>query len=118
VPSCRWRGWCYPQGDALSSQFHYAVIHTSWLATTVLNHWLSGRFAPCASRFLWLLSASASVPRSALALACNLVTFLLFYELLTLPTFPTGGSMRRASVAADGVFTPGDIYPRRRRKLR
>lgn len=73
------------QGDALSLQF---VVLSSllWLATTIYAiGYLEG--SPLRSRFFgyFSLCVSATV---GLALAGNLVTFLLFYELLTLATFP------------------------------
>lgn len=73
------------QGDALSLLF-VVLSSVLWLATTVyaigyLEH------SPLRSRFFgyFSLCVSATV---GLALAGNLVTFLLFYELLTLATFP------------------------------
>ncbi len=73
------------QGDALSLQF-VSLSTVLWLATTFyaigyLEH------SPLRSRFFgyFSLCVSATV---GLALAGNLVTFLLFYELLTLATFP------------------------------
>lgn len=73
------------QGDALSLQF-VSLSSVLWLATTI---YAIGYFrgAPLQSRFFgyFSLCVSATV---GLALAGNLVTFLLFYELLTLATFP------------------------------
>lgn len=73
------------QGDALSLLF-VVLSSVLWLATTVyaigyLEH------SPLRSRFFgyFSLCVSATV---GLALAGNLVSFLLFYELLTLATFP------------------------------
>lgn len=73
------------QGDALSLLF-VVLSSVLWLATTIyaigyLEH------SPLRSRFFgyFSLCVSATV---GLALAGNLVTFLLFYELLTLATFP------------------------------
>lgn len=73
------------QADALSLLF-VVLSSVLWLATTIyaigyLEH------SPLRSRFFgyFSLCVSASV---GLALAGNLVTFLLFYELLTLTTFP------------------------------
>ncbi len=73
------------QGDALSLQF-VTLSAVLWLATTVYAiGYLEG--SPQRSRFFgyFSLCVSATV---GLALAGNLVTFLLFYELLTLATFP------------------------------
>jgi multicomponent Na+:H+ antiporter subunit D len=73
------------QGDALSLQF-ITLSSLLWLATTVYAiGYLEG--SPLRSRFFgyFSLCVSATV---GLALAGNLVTFLLFYELLTLSTFP------------------------------
>ncbi|MAT51083.1 MAG: proton-conducting membrane transporter [Porticoccaceae bacterium] len=72
-------------GDALSLQF-VSLSSVLWLATTVYAiGYLEG--AALKSRFFgyFSLCVSATV---GLALAGNLVTFLLFYELLTLATFP------------------------------
>ena len=73
------------QADALSLLF-VVLSSVLWLATTIyaigyLEH------SPLRSRFFgyFSLCVSATV---GLALAGNLVTFLLFYELLTLATFP------------------------------
>ena len=73
------------QGDALSLLF-VALSSVLWLATTIyaigyLEH------SPLQSRFFgyFSLCVSATV---GLALAGNLVSFLLFYEMLTLATFP------------------------------
>jgi multicomponent Na+:H+ antiporter subunit D len=80
-----------PQGplvlraDALSLQF-VALSSVLWLATTVYAiGYLED--SPQRSRFFgyFSLCVSATV---GVALAGNLVTFLLFYELLTLATFP------------------------------
>lgn len=73
------------RGDALSLQF-VALSSVLWLTTTVYAiGYLEG--APLRSRFFgyFSLCVSATV---GLALAGNLITFLLFYELLTLATFP------------------------------
>lgn len=73
------------QGDALSLQF-VSLSSILWLATTVYAiGYLED--SPLRSRFFgyFSLCVSATV---GLALAGNLVTFLLFYELLTLATFP------------------------------
>ncbi len=73
------------QGDALSLLF-VTLSTVLWLATTVYAiGYLEG--SPLRSRFFgyFSLCVSATV---GLALAGNLVTFLLFYELLTLATFP------------------------------
>lgn len=73
------------QGDALSLQF-ITLSSILWLATTVYAiGYLED--SPLRSRFFgyFSLCVSATV---GLALAGNLVTFLLFYELLTLATFP------------------------------
>lgn len=72
-------------GDALSLQF-ITLSSILWLATTIYAiGYLED--APLRSRFFgyFSLCVSATV---GLALAGNLVTFLLFYELLTLATFP------------------------------
>ncbi|MCQ4312351.1 monovalent cation/H+ antiporter subunit D family protein [Pseudomonas stutzeri] len=73
------------QGDALSLLF-VALSSVLWMATTIyaigyLEH------SPLRSRFFgyFSLCVSATV---GLALAGNLVSFLLFYEMLTLATFP------------------------------
>ncbi len=88
-------------GDALSLQF---VVLSSllWLATTI---YAIGYMedSPLRSRFFgyFSLCVSATV---GLALAGNLVTFLLFYELLTLATFPlvvtrgTGEALRAGRI--------------------
>ncbi|WP_304641518.1 complex I subunit 5 family protein [Pseudomonas sp.] len=73
------------QGDALSLQF-VSLSTILWLATTFYAiGYLEN--SPLRSRFFgyFSLCVSATV---GLALAGNLVTFLLFYELLTLATFP------------------------------
>lgn len=73
------------RGDALSLQF-VSLSSVLWLATTVYAiGYMEG--SPLRSRFFgyFSLCVSATV---GLALAGNLVTFLLFYELLTLATFP------------------------------
>lgn len=73
------------QGDALSLQF-ITLSSVLWLATTIYAiGYLEG--SPLRARFFgyFSLCVSATV---GLALAGNLVTFLLFYELLTLSTFP------------------------------
>lgn len=73
------------QGDALSLLF-VMLSSVLWLATTIYAiGYLEG--SPLRSRFFgyFSLCVSATV---GLALSGNLVTFLLFYELLTLATFP------------------------------
>ncbi len=73
------------QGDATSLQF-VALSSVLWLATTIYAiGYLED--SPLRSRFFgyFSLCVSATV---GLALAGNLVSFLLFYELLTLATFP------------------------------
>lgn len=73
------------QGDATSLQF-VSLSSVLWLATTIYAiGYLED--SPLRSRFFgyFSLCVSATV---GLALAGNLVTFLLFYELLTLATFP------------------------------
>lgn len=73
------------RGDALSLQF-VSLSSILWLATTIYAiGYLED--SPLRSRFFgyFSLCVSATV---GLALAGNLVTFLLFYELLTLATFP------------------------------
>ncbi len=73
------------QGDALSLLF-VVLSSVLWLATTVYAiGYLEN--SPLRSRFFgyFSLCVSATV---GLALAGNLVSFLLFYELLTLATFP------------------------------
>jgi multicomponent Na+:H+ antiporter subunit D len=72
-------------GDALSLQF-VALSSVLWMATTIYAiGYLEG--SPLRSRFFgyFSLCVSATV---GIALAGNLVTFLLFYELLTLTTYP------------------------------
>ncbi len=73
------------QGDALSLQF-VSLSTILWLATTIYAIGYLEE-SPLRSRFFgyFSLCVSATV---GLALAGNLVTFLLFYELLTLATFP------------------------------
>ncbi len=72
-------------GDALSLQF-ITLSSVLWLATTIyaIGYLEKSRLR---SRFFayFSLCISATV---GLALAGNLITFLLFYELLTLATFP------------------------------
>jgi multicomponent Na+:H+ antiporter subunit D len=73
------------RGDALSLQF-VSLSSLLWLATTVYAiGYLEG--SPLRSRFFgyFSLCVSATV---GIALSGNLITFLLFYELLTLATFP------------------------------
>ncbi|SDT90551.1 complex I subunit 5 family protein [Halopseudomonas salegens] len=73
------------QGDALSLQF-VSLSTVLWMATTIYAiGYLED--SPLRSRFFgyFSLCVSATV---GLALAGNLVSFLLFYELLTLATFP------------------------------
>jgi multicomponent Na+:H+ antiporter subunit D len=72
-------------GDALSLQF-ITLSAVLWLATTIYAiAYLED--SPLRARFFgyFSLCVSATV---GVALAGNLVTFLLFYELLTLATFP------------------------------
>lgn len=73
------------QGDALSLQF-VSLSSVLWMATTIYAIGYL-RNSPLRSRFFgyFCLCVSATV---GLALAGNLITFLLFYELLTLATFP------------------------------
>lgn len=73
------------RGDALSLQF-VALSSVLWLVTTVYAIGYL-KDSPLLSRFFgyFSLCVSATV---GVALAGNLVTFLLFYELLTLATFP------------------------------
>ena len=73
------------QGDALSLQF-VSLSSILWMATTIYAIGYLEK-SPLRSRFFgyFSLCVSATV---GLALAGNLVTFLLFYELLTLATFP------------------------------
>jgi multicomponent Na+:H+ antiporter subunit D len=73
------------QSDALSLQF-VGLSSVLWMATTIYAiGYLGG--SPLRSRFFgyFSLCVSATV---GLAMAGNLVSFLLFYELLTLATFP------------------------------
>lgn len=73
------------RGDALSLQF-VSLSSVLWMATTIYAiGYLKG--SALRSRFFgyFSLCVSATV---GLALAGNMVTFLLFYELLTLATFP------------------------------
>jgi multicomponent Na+:H+ antiporter subunit D len=72
-------------GDALSLQF-ITLSSVLWLATTIYAIGYLEK-SQLRSRFFayFSLCVSATV---GLALAGNLVTFLLFYELLTLATFP------------------------------
>ncbi len=72
-------------GDSLALQF-VTLSSVLWLATTIYAiGYLEG--SPLRSRFFgyFSLCVSATV---GLALAGNLITFVLFYELLTLATFP------------------------------
>jgi multicomponent Na+:H+ antiporter subunit D len=89
------------EADALSVLF-VALSTVLWLVTTVyaigyLEH------SPHRSRFFGFFSLCVSAT-VGIALAGNLVTFLVFYELLTLATFPlvahrgTADSMRGAKV--------------------
>jgi multicomponent Na+:H+ antiporter subunit D len=72
-------------GDALSLQF-VTLSAVLWLATTVYAiGYLRG--TPLQNRFFGYFSLCVSAT-AGLSLAGNLVTFLLFYELLTLATFP------------------------------
>ena len=73
------------QGDALSLQF-VSLSSVLWMATTIYAIGYLEK-SQLRSRFFgyFSLCVSATV---GLALAGNLVTFLLFYELLTLATFP------------------------------
>lgn len=87
--------------DALSLLF-VALSSVLWLATTVYAiGYLEG--SPLRSRFFGFFSVCVSAT-VGLALAGNLVSFLLFYELLTLATFPlvvhrgTPGSLRAGRV--------------------
>ncbi|GAB3472224.1 proton-conducting transporter transmembrane domain-containing protein [Azotobacter salinestris] len=87
--------------DALSLLF-VALSSVLWLATTVYAiGYLEG--SPLRSRFFGFFSLCVSAT-VGLALAGNLVSFLLFYELLTLATFPlvvhrgTSGSLRAGRV--------------------
>lgn len=72
-------------GDALALQF-VSLSSLLWLTTTLYAIGYLQR-SPLRSRFFgyFSLCVSATV---GLALAGNLLTFLLFYELLTLATFP------------------------------
>lgn len=73
------------KGDALSLQF-VTLSAVLWLTTTLYAiGYLEG--APLRSRFFGYFSLCVSAT-AGLALAGNLVTFILFYELLTLATFP------------------------------
>lgn len=90
------------KGDALSLQF-VTLSAVLWLTTTIYAiGYLEG--APLRSRFFgyFSLCVSATV---GLALAGNLVTFVLFYELLTLATFPL--VVHRGTAAA---LRAGRIY--------
>lgn len=90
------------QGDALSLQF-VSLSTVLWMATTIYAiGYLEN--SPLRSRFFgyFSLCVSATV---GLALAGNLVTFLLFYELLTLATFPL--VVHRGSQAA---LRAGRVY--------
>lgn len=72
-------------GDALSLQF-ITLSAVLWLATTVYAiGYLED--SPLRARFFGYFSLCVSATMGV-ALAGNLVTFLLFYELLTLATFP------------------------------
>jgi len=73
------------QGDALALQF-IALSSVLWLMTTVYAIAYMEK-SPLRSRFFgyFSLCVSATV---GIALAGNMITFLLFYELLTLATFP------------------------------
>lgn len=72
-------------GDALSLQF-VTLSAVLWFATTVYAiGYLRG--SQLQTRFFGYFSLCVSAT-AGLALAGNLVTFLLFYELLTLATFP------------------------------
>lgn len=73
------------QGDALSLQF-VALSSVLWLMTTIYAiGYLEN--SPLRSRFFGYFSLCVSTT-VGLALAGNMITFLLFYELLTLATFP------------------------------
>ena len=73
------------QADALSLQF-VSLSAVLWLATTIYAiGYLEN--SPLRSRFFGYFSMCVSAT-VGLAMAGNLVTFLLFYELLTLATFP------------------------------
>lgn len=72
-------------GDALSLQF-VVLSSVLWMATTVYAiGYLEG--SPLQSRFFGYFSISVSAT-VGVALAGNLITFLLFYELLTLACYP------------------------------
>lgn len=72
-------------GDALSLLF-VSLSSVLWLATTIYAIGYLEK-SPLQSRFFGYFSLCVS-STVGLALAGNLVTFLLFYELLTLATFP------------------------------
>ncbi len=73
------------QGDALALHF-ITLSSVLWLATTIYAiGYLEN--SPLRSRFFGYFSLCISTT-VGLAMAGNLVTFLLFYELLTLATFP------------------------------
>ncbi|MBC53394.1 MAG: proton-conducting membrane transporter [Gammaproteobacteria bacterium] len=73
------------QGDALALQF-VALSSVLWLMTTIYAiAYLEN--SPLRSRFFGYFSLCVSTT-VGLALAGNMITFLLFYELLTLATFP------------------------------
>lgn len=72
-------------GDALSLQF-VSLSAVLWMATTIYAiGYLRG--TPLQSRFFGYFSICVSAT-VGVALAGNLITFLLFYELLTLATYP------------------------------
>ncbi len=90
------------QGDALSLLF-VALSSVLWLATTIYAIGYLEK-SPLRSRFFgyFSLCVSATV---GIALAGNLVSFLLFYELLTLATFPLVVHRgTRESIAAGRVY--------------
>jgi multicomponent Na+:H+ antiporter subunit D len=100
------------EADALSV-FFVALSTLLWLVTTVyaigyLEH------SPHRSRFFGFFSLCVSAT-VGIALAGNLVTFLIFYELLTLATFPlvahrgTADSMRGARVYLAYTVTGGAV---------
>lgn len=100
------------EADALSV-FFVALSTLLWLVTTVyaigyLEH------SPHRSRFFGFFSLCVSAT-VGIALAGNLVTFLIFYELLTLATFPlvahrgTPDSMRGAKVYLTYTLAGGAV---------
>jgi multicomponent Na+:H+ antiporter subunit D len=100
------------EADALSVLF-VTLSTVLWLVTTVyaigyLEH------SPHRSRFFGFFSLCVSAT-VGIALAGNLVTFLIFYELLTLATFPlvahrgTADSMRGAKIYLTYTVTGGAV---------